>query len=184
MSASEEIPSPLPQDKACVFTPEKLLEIGSRYARSMNLSADLFDDAVQEFAVAVLQAERKQPHAGSGYLINAGKWAVLNFLKKENRLREFAEAAVDVSDEEVLDNETADPFHQLLQSADFLKLKELYLALPRQERLIIRRVIFDGLFLRDIANQLSMNRHAVRKTLKRALGKLRAEFLPAESLSG
>ena len=182
---SDYVPTNVPDNiegLPLAYTPEELQLIAGVYVYLAGVPQQLRDDAEQEFAIAGWKAASAAEHGENiqAFQVKAGRWAVKDFIKQENRRRlrqerymlaTFGTMDSGLSEESMPDQNAINPEDETILHEDGDRSMALLQALPEPGRSIVKGVVLDGRTQRELAAEFQLARSTVSDMLRRILHK-------------
>lgn len=163
---------------------EELEQAAQWYVKQLHLPESQTEEAEHLFVVAGVRAlsTMKSPGNTPGFQFVAGKWAVVNFLRKENRykrhieqLREqkLGDLATQISSGDFADSAVENPLQIAIRREEIERALLLFGQLTEREQLVIREVVMNGSTQKEVGILLHVTEQNVHYIQRRALNKLR-----------
>lgn len=173
------------------YPPEELVQLGKIFARLVGAPGPVFRDAVQEFAASAWKAAQTATHCRNirAFQVKAGKWAALNFLRRERSRREMEEKYAleqfsapkkpeDWSPENIVDQSARDPLQILILREEAERAMAMLRTLPELHQRIFREIVFEARTMEGLAQERGVSRQYIGQIYRKVVKKLRAVCTP------
>jgi len=162
----------MPEETVLPVNPEELLTLGKMYAYICAVPENLFDDAVQEFAIGAWQAVMSANNEENlrAFQVKAGQWAMLNFLKAEMRYRRSQQRIMEMKFSTAAMPMT--PLDETIQKEQSERIDIFLNSLQGTQKVVVKGVVMEGKTQEEIASDNNISQSCVSKILSKVFDKI------------
>jgi len=162
----------MPEETVLPVNPEELLTLGKMYAYICAVPENLFEDAVQEFAIGAWQAVMSANNEDNlrAFQVKAGQWAMLNFLKAEMRYRRSQQRIMEMKFSTTTTPVT--PLDETIQKEQAEQIDIFLNSLQDTEKAVVNGVVMDGKTQEEVAKENNTNQSTVSRILNKIFHKI------------